>query len=434
MRRTNFTTCYLPFLAVATAVHLLAIRDAGAQPAGANYEESKVPHYTLPDPLITLDGERVADADTWHATRRPELLVLFQEHVYGTMPPATKFERVDATETAADALSGIAMLKQITLHFHKDRSGPQINLLMMIPKLSKNNRPFPAFLGYNFRGNHTVHADEKIRKNKVWGYRAGSEPQWPDDSTRGASASRWQVEKITSRGYALVTLYYGDVDPDFDDGFKNGVHALYPEYQNRADNWASIGAWAWGLSRVLDYLESEESIDANRVALVGHSRLGKTSLWAGANDERFAMVVSNNSGCGGAALARRRFGETVARINSSFPHWFCTNHKKYNNNEDAMPVDHHQLVALIAPRPAYVASAVEDQWADPHGEFLSCVGADPVYRLLGIEGLPAKKWPAVNQPVHGGIGYHVRAGKHDVTEFDWQQYLDFADQHLRAEK
>ena len=350
------------------------------------------------------------------------------------MPPARKFDRVDNNEVATDALGGQGMRKEVTLQFRQNRGGPKIHVLILMPQLTKEIGPFPAFLGYNFSGNHTVHADGKIRKSKVWGYQAGGEPQRPDDSTRGTSASRWQVEKIISRGYALVTVYYGDVDPDFDDGFQNGVHTLYPEYQHRDDNWASIGAWAWGLSRVLDYLEAEKSIDANRVALVGHSRLSKTSLWAGANDERFAMVVSNNSGCGGAALARRRFGETVARINSSFPHWFCTNHKKYNNNEDAMPVDHHQLIALIAPRPAYVASAVEDQWADPHGEFLLCVGADPVYRLLDTEGLPAKKWPEVNQPVHGGIGYHVRAGKHDVTEFDWQQYLDFADQHLRVEK
>ena len=432
------TSKYSPIYTVAlvalfAAVLLCGVKDAEAQSKGFNYDEAKVPKYTLPDPLVMPSGTKVTDADTWRMKRRPELLSLFKEHVYGAMPPPLKIERVDTNDFEMEGLRGKGMHKEVTLYFNKNRSGPKINVLILMPKRTNDNWPFPAFLGYNFNGNHTVHPDEKIRMSKVWAHKVGSKPHWPDKSTRGTSASRWQVEKIISRGYALITVYYGDVDPDFDDGFRNGIHTLYPDYQNRGDNWASIGGWAWGLSRVLDYLETEDWIDAKRVAVIGHSRLGKTSLWAGATDERFAMVVSNNSGCGGAALARRRFGETVARINTSFPHWFCANHKKYNDNEDAMPVDHHELIALIAPRPVYVASAQDDRWADPHGEFLSCVGAAPVYRLLGSEGLPTKEWPGVNKPVHGRIGYHVRTGKHDVTEFDWVQYLDFADTHMRTD-
>jgi hypothetical protein len=207
------------------------------------------------------------------------------------------------------------------------------------------------------------------------------------------------------------------------------VHGLY-EQQPDSTSWGAIAAWAWGLSRAMDYIETVSSIDSKKVIVMGHSRLGKTALWAGATDKRFAMVISNNSGCGGAALSKRVFGETVGSINVSFPYWFCKNFNKYNEKEELLPVDQHQLLSLIAPRPLYVASGEEDLWADPKGEFLSCVGASPVYVLLGEKGFPASEMPSANSPVVGSIGYHVRSGGHDITLYDWQQYLDFADLHL----
>jgi hypothetical protein len=407
-----------------------------AQPKNFNYDEAKVPKFTLPDPLMMADGAPAKSVKAWESKRRPEILELFKKEMYGRAPGKPAKQSYFVLSHHKNVLGGKADRKQVEVRFAGTGEGPRMTILIYLPARVKG--PVPAFLSLNFRGNHTLHSDPAIRLPHSWvrgKVKGETENNRATEKGRGLAKSRWPVETILARGYALAAIYYGDIDPDFDDGWKNGVHALYPAtHKRKPEEWGSIATWAWGLSRAMDYLETDREIDHQRVAVMGHSRLGKTSLWAGASDPRFALVISNNSGCGGAALSRRAFGETVQRINTSFPHWFCDNFVKYNANENKCPVDQHQLIALIAPRPVYIASAVDDRWADPKGEFLSGLHANPVYQLYGLPGLPAKKQPPLDTPSMGSIGYHIRSGRHDVTKFDWAAYLKFADKHLNHRK
>jgi hypothetical protein len=388
-----------------------------------------------PDPLVALDGTRITTPEQWREKRRPELIGLFTRQMYGRQPgrPAAMVTEVfDRTPTA---LGGKATRLQIAL-YPGGKSGPRIDLLIYLPNSAKG--PVPAILGLNFWGNHAIHPDPGIRITESWiedrtSYvdLSGVRDHRATEATRGVNAKHWPVDEILGRGYALATMYREDVAADHEPYFHTGVHALFPELQQGEDNFGCIAAWAWSLSRALDAIEQEPAIDSRRVAVFGFSRLGKAAVWAGATDERFAMVLSNESGAGGAKLFRRGVGEDIARLTTVFPHWYARAFRKHAGRDRELPFDQHLVLSLVAPRPLYIASALDDTMADPRGEFESARLASAVYRLHGKEGLPADQWPAPDTPVHGTIGYHVRQGRHDVMPYDWQQYLAFADEHLR---
>jgi len=400
-----------------------------AQQFVANYDEAKMPAYTMPDPLVFNDGAAVRSIKDWKK-RRAEIYYSFESQVYGITPAWNGGLTWTILSSKEDALEGIAKRREVRLELTNGMRKNNMTILIYLPKNAKNA---PVFLSYNFDGNHTTTTEADVLIPEAWvsnNKELGILDHRASANGRGKAGSRWPMKEIVSRGFGVATVYYGDIDPDFDDGFKNGVHQLFDSKRD-STSWGSIAAWAWGLSRIMDYFEKDSEINAGKIIVMGHSRLGKAALWAGASDKRFAMVVSNCSGCGGAALSKRIFGETVGSMNNGFPHWFCDNFKKYNLKEDLLPVDQHELLALIAPRPVYVASAVEDRWADPRGEFLSCVYASPVYELLGCKKFPATEMPALNSPIFGDISYHIRPGKHDVTLYDWSSYMDFASRYFK---
>lgn len=413
---------------------MTALSPSSAQPVNFNYDEAQVPTYQLPDALTDIVGHPVSNAAQWSEHRRGEILRLFEDHVYGRTPSANIRTRFEVTDMTADAYGGTATRKQVRVHFESDHGHVAMDVLIYLPNASAG--PVPLFVGLNFFGNHATTTDPAVLLNENWMRpveSAGVVDHRATEASRGVNVRRWPIADIIARGYGVATIYCGDLDPDFDDGFQNGIHPLFyrdGQTQPAANEWGTIGTWAWGLSRALDYFETDQAIDHQRVAVIGHSRLGKAALWAGANDERFALVVSNDSGCGGAALARRRFGETVKRINTSFPHWFSDAHQAYNDREAELPVDQHMLIALMAPRPVYIASASEDLWADPRGEFLAGKHAESVYALFGKTGLGTAEWPTPDQSIGDSIGYHIRTGKHDIIAYDWEQYLNFADRHF----
>ena len=411
--------CSLILLLTASAL-------AQAPRPGVNYDESKVGNDPLPDLKLT-------SADDWTQKRRPEILKLFEDHVYGKTPSDIGAAKFEVTGTKTDALGGIATRKFVHISLPGRPAWPGMDVMLYTPNSVK---PAPCFVGLSFGGNHAVSTEADVPLNTRWMRESGEKhivDHQATEATRGTESSRWPLEMILKRGFAVATAYYGDIEPDRADGWKEGLRAAVSKDGANTvwkdGEWGAIGAWSWGISHIAEYLQTDPLIDGRHIAVIGHSRLGKTSLWAGAQDPRFGIVISNDSGEGGAALMRRDFGETTAIITKAFPHWFTPNYAGYSGNAAACPVDMHMLIALAAPRPVYIASAAEDLWADPKGEFLSGKFASSVYALFGRRGVVVNEQPAVDRPVGDFIGYHIRSGKHDLTEYDWTQYLDFAARH-----
>lgn len=389
------------------SIFVSIIIDVHAQNAKeANYDESKVPAYNLPEVLKTFANKEVKNKLDWERTRRPEILALFETNVYGQMPKSVDDITYSVTHEDAKAMNGKAHLKQVLVEVFRNSQSVKINLVLFIPNSA--TKPVPVFLLINNRGKENT------------------------DPTRATKTGFWPAEMLIDSGCAIAAFHYSDLAPDDKEKYKDGALRLYPEQLVKDDGMKAVGAWAWGASRIMDYFEKDKSIDARKVAIVGHSRGGKASLWAAAQDQRFALCFTSCSGNTGAALARRQYGERILQINTSFPHWFNNNYKKFNEKERELPVDQHMLIALIAPRPLYATNATKDVWADPRGTFLALKSAEPVFGLYGLKsGLPAEP-PATNMPViQSPIGYHIREGIHDLTEYDWNKFISFAKYQYR---
>ena len=398
-----------PWLADPTLVAKLS-----SSPPEFLYDESRVPEFTLPDPLLGVNGTKVTDAAAW-LSRRNETMELFRSHVYGRRPKLDYNVMFEVTEEIQGFFDGQATGRAVNVTIASGAEKYSFPLLVFIPTKNK-------LTGNSLTGScpAVVHINNH---------------EFPTLATAITDQDGfWPVENLVKRGYVACAISTSAIDPDRADGFNEGLRGFFakaagaPSTVAGDDAWKALSAWGWGASRALDYLLTLDQVDKDRIALIGHSRGGKSALWAAAEDTRFAIVCSNNSGCGGAALSRRAYGETVARITNSFPHWFCDRFATYSGNESKLPIDQHQLIALIAPRPVYVTSASDDLWADPRGEYLSLVEAAPVYKLLGQAAIETREMATLDQArVVGKTGYHIRTGPHGLNEYDWEKYLDFCD-------
>lgn len=404
-----------------------------------NYTEANAGSYTLPDALKLNNGQPVKDARMWTEKRRPEIRKLIEDNWYGRSPGRPKEMSFEVVEQGAPAFDGKAVRRQVTIYFTKDKSGPKMDLLVYLPANAKG--PVPLFLNMSFFANNLAVVDPGVKMGRRWDKdsraQVAAEPKPPAAGAPAATAANrgLRVEQFVAQGIGIATFNKDDLAPDFVGSEALGVKALYlkPGQTKPADDeWGAIAAWAWGASRALDYFETDKSVDSKRVAIHGVSRLGKTALWAGASDERFAMVIASCSGEGGAAIARRNYGETLAHMSAPtrYPYQFAGNYAKYASKVDQWPVDANLLLAMIAPRPLLLQTGDTDKWSDPYGEFLAAIAAEPVYKLLGKRGLETIKFPAAGEAILHDIGYEMHDGGHGTVPSDFAVYINFMKMHL----
>jgi len=401
-----------PARTTALLVSIISAATAAAQSSFLR-DEAQVPPHELPHVLAPPGGPPAASAADWATRARPALLAAFAADIYGPVPDTpVVMTAIDEGGHLSD--DGRLRFHQSRLAFTSEHGAAAFDVLLVLPADAPG--PVPVFIGLNFFGNHTVHPAPFIREGPV--------PPGVKPIARGERAARFQLDEVTRAGFAMMTASRMEIAPDAVDHWQDGVARLFPQTPAGRTETGAIGLWAWALSRMLDHAESIDAVDAGRAVVFGHSRLGKTALWAGALDTRFQGVVSNNSGCMGAAISRRRFGETVARIHSRFPHWFHPDFGRHAGREDDMPVDQHHLLALTAPRMLHVASAVEDEWADPTGEFIATREASRVWHLLEAGPPLAEAPPGIGVSRSQRVAYHLREGKHDINAVDWAHYLE----------
>ena len=397
-----------------------------------NYDEAKAGGYTLPDPLTLENGEPVRGAETWWTKRRPEIEKMFETQQYGIAPGRPAEESFEVTEKGTPALGGKAIRRQVTIHLSKDPSWPMIHLLMYLPANAK--KPVPVFFTINFGANQDITDDPGITVQKVRDPTTNELVAPTPGKTAWPQLSKVNVAAMIDAGIGVASYNYAELEPDTLTGYLHGIRAKYmkPGQTGAADrapeSWGAISAWAWGMSRVEDYLETDKDVDARRVAIHGISRLGKTVMWAGAHDQRFSVVIASCSGEGGAALSHRNYGETIAHMTAPtrYPYQFAANWARYAGFPDKAPFDGHMLLALIAPRPVLLQTGSTDQWSDPKGEFLAAVAAGPVYKLLGRQDLGTEQWPAAGTPIFtNGLNYYMHEGGHGMVQSDWGIYVQF---------
>lgn len=405
---------------------------SAVHPLKGNFSGGSIPlmqlSSTLPDPLRFEDGRIVQTRHDWPA-RRAEILHTATRQMYGVMPERPRSMHFEVLEKDGRWLEGRVRRRQIRIHFGHEKNSPSADLLIYLPVRSG---PVPVILGLNFWGNYAICNDPGIVIPNRW-VEGGYSPfinlscvkeNRPTEGCRGIDAARWPLEMIFSHGYGVATLCRTDIDYDSQtDHDLSPVRALYPELAQREDNFATVGAWAWALRRCADYLETDPQIDSKKMIAYGWSRLGKAAVWAAANDERFAMLLSQESGAGGAKLFRTNKGQTIAQLTTTFPYWYSRQFQRYSGDDARLPFDQHLIFSAMAPRYVHVASAAGDAQSYAPGEFETARLATQVYNFLGYSGLPVEVMPPVDHPVFGRISYHIRPGGHNVMPYDWQQYM-----------